>query len=238
MVALAVCQIREAAPSPRPESPSGAASLAPEKGPGILSLRKCTRGAPLLPKGMVSALEPIEWEAQSGARPLKEYLCELLARLSIPDIVIEDSVDGQRLAPYQAAVQLEEWSRTWQRLEGPFREQRAAYRRLFGGTGAPELTIGAKPKFVSGAWVSRPRTGFPSLDQTPASEPMYVEVAETLAGLALTSRGCTSGPCRVLLAGTALQSCSGDASPKRVVLGSRKGAGRSAILAMPGISVF
>ena len=60
---------------------------------------------------------------------------------------------GQHLAPYQAAVLEAEWTHAWQSLEAHFREQKAAYRRLNGGTSAPELVVGCKPKFVSGEWL-------------------------------------------------------------------------------------
>mmetsp|Transcript_61643 Transcript_61643/g.142083 ORF Transcript_61643/g.142083 Transcript_61643/m.142083 type:complete len:102 (-) Transcript_61643:83-388(-) len=47
------------------------------------------------------------------------------------------------------------WERVWPSIEAAFKEQRAAYRRLNGGSGAPTLVIGAEPRFL-------PNSGWPT----------------------------------------------------------------------------
>lgn len=79
---------------------------------------------------------------------LSLYLQELLRRLDIEDVPVYGSLDGQRLAPYQAAVRNGAWKRAWERVEQPYKAQRAAYRRYFGGSAAPELKMGLDPRFV------------------------------------------------------------------------------------------
>jgi len=121
----------------------------------ILSLRKCSRGGPLLPVTSPGDSHRLSgWEAPSttgsdGAAlkmPLADYLREFIARIGAPTIGIYDNVDGWTLAPYQAAVTRDEWERAWPVLEPLFREQRAAYRRLNGGSCAPDIAVSTTPK--------------------------------------------------------------------------------------------
>jgi hypothetical protein len=117
----------------------------------IVTLRKCTRGPPLLPRVAASNQE-INWEVQSVPRLLTDYLREFCTRLGLPELTVQSTLQGRHLVPYQAAVPEAEWKTAWQRLEPYFREQKAAYRQLRGGTSAPEFTVGSTPRFVSGEW--------------------------------------------------------------------------------------
>lgn len=52
------------------------------------------------------------------------------------------------------------WDNIWTLLQTPFRIQRAAYRRLHGGSNAPDITIGMAPKFLE---VDDPDSGYAAL---------------------------------------------------------------------------
>lgn len=110
----------------------------------IVRLRKYVKGPPLLPSS-----EPgMDWEpAQLEAFTLPVYLRTFLARLGV-DVEVYGTLDGRRLVPYQAVVRRGAWERAWALMEGPFLSQKAAYRRLLGGTTAPELKLGVDPRFV------------------------------------------------------------------------------------------
>lgn len=110
----------------------------------IVRLRKYVKGPPLLP----SNTPGVEWEpADLEAFTLPAYLRSFLARLGL-DIEAYGSLDGRRLVPYQAAVRRGAWQHAWAAMEGPFLSQKVAYRRLLGGTNAPELKVGVEPRFV------------------------------------------------------------------------------------------
>lgn len=115
----------------------------------VVSLRKCSRGGPLLPVGPRCN----RWEqtdTHAGLRmPLCKYLQEFLSRLGVSGVNFHDSLDGRKLLPYQAAVLLDAWNRVRQILEQPLAEQRTAYRRLFGGSAAPDVRIVAEPRFAT-----------------------------------------------------------------------------------------
>jgi hypothetical protein len=115
----------------------------------VLSLRKCTRGVPLLPLHKDACEEcPEEWEQLKQVVPLPEYLRELLRRLEIRDVEVFDSLDGGKVVPYQAVVQQRAWERAWLCLEAPWGCMRVAYRRKLGGGHAPKLEVGTEPKYV------------------------------------------------------------------------------------------
>lgn len=119
----------------------------------IISLRKCSHGGPLLPCSFPPTSEGT-WEQCSthGKKRivLPSYLKELFRRLDIKGVSVHGCLDGQALAPYQAAIQQASWAQAWVRLEQPYKAQRAAYRLLFGGSSAPELKVGLEPRFVQG----------------------------------------------------------------------------------------
>jgi hypothetical protein len=125
----------------------------------VLSLRKCTRGLPLLPKeswrpavdevDMPACTDPnVNWyPIASEEFTLANYLKKFLQCIGV-DVPIYDQMDGAHLVPYQAIVRRDEWSKAWNMLSGPFKQQRTAYRRFVGGRCAPEIVAGTTPRFV------------------------------------------------------------------------------------------
>jgi len=129
----------------------------------VVGLRKCQRGPPLLPvvsgeatEGAVFADAKIPYWVHSEKEgfSFSSYLRRFLAALREPAEVF-DSLDGRYLVPYQACMHTSVWERVWPSIEAAFKEQRAAYRRLNGGSGAPTLVIGAEPRFL-------PNSGWPT----------------------------------------------------------------------------
>lgn len=121
----------------------------------VTGIRKSCRGPPLLPLvgkcGEVTTVTPTasEWEpAECKTFRFPNYLREFLARLGIHDVGIESTLDGRRLAPYQAALQRKDVERVWTALEQPFRVQKAMYRLRYGGRTAPELDRAVRPRFL------------------------------------------------------------------------------------------
>lgn len=121
----------------------------------VTGIRKSCRGPPLLPlSGKCGAATAVtstasEWEpAESKTFRFPNYLREFLSRLGIHDVGIESTLDGRRLAPYQAAVRRKDVDRVWTALEQPFRVQKAMYRLRYGGRTAPELDRVVRPRFL------------------------------------------------------------------------------------------
>lgn len=121
----------------------------------VVGIRKCSSGPPLLPRvgerGEVACVTPSisEWEpAECNTFRLPIYLREFLACLGIYDVDIHGTLDGRRLAPYQAALPREDVERAWAALEQPFRVQKAMYRLRYGGRTAPELDKAIRPRFL------------------------------------------------------------------------------------------
>jgi len=137
------------------EATSGAARYV------VLSLQRYQRGAPMLPaeageeSAAVFGFVPSSRDA--GDFSLARYLRAFLKRLPgcEPQAVaqaaaqIYDSLDGRCLVPYQAVATCSAWDVAWAALKEPFRTQRGAYRRIFGGTIAPEIKVGQAPRFIS-----------------------------------------------------------------------------------------
>lgn len=125
------------------------------QGPGsyiIVGMRRCVKGPPLLPRQGQEISDATEWEeAESGGvrLGLPEYLQIFLQRIGVKDVNIYDRLHGRQVVRYQAVVQRQAWEAAWLLLENPFRAQRAAYRRLHGGTNAPALTFDMEPKFLA-----------------------------------------------------------------------------------------
>lgn len=127
----------------------------------ILSLRNFNRGCPLLPATSdqtdqtvtVSAGEELgmarwqEFQSQNadGKLHLAEYLQLFLERLDL-SLRIYESWGGQQLVPYQCVVLREEWKEIRSLVFLALRFQKAAYRRLHGGTTAPSLVEDAAPR--------------------------------------------------------------------------------------------
>lgn len=128
------------------EATSGAARYV------VLSLQRYQRGAPMLPaEAGEESLETfgfVQFPRPSGSFTLAKYLRMFLARLGLT-LQIFDSLDGRCLVPYQAVLTCSAWDVAWTALKEPFRTQRGAYRRIFGGTIAPEIKVGQTPRFIS-----------------------------------------------------------------------------------------
>lgn len=62
------------------------------------------------------------------------------------DVDVFDSLDGKLLVSYQVALKRADWERLSDAVVDSFRAQRTAYRRLHGGTHAPQLSV-QEPKF-------------------------------------------------------------------------------------------
>lgn len=152
-------------------SPHWRLALEDPNGFVVLSIRKCPRGPPLLPKltmledtpdrdPKLCALEsdPSHWVAAPRDFELPSYLMEFFARLGVT-VVLHQSWDGLRLIHYQAAVQRKLWLEVWPAVDAAWKVQRAAYRRLHGGTCAPEIAAGLVAKFVPNTFVPPVTTG-------------------------------------------------------------------------------
>lgn len=118
----------------------------------VLCLCKCVKGMPLLPcqnEGEVIAPDVYEFEpAGPDIVTLAPYLRTFLRRLGAGEEEIYESFEGLTLVRYMVAMQLGAWQRAWRALEEPFMQQKTAYRKLFGGTAAPVIKVGVKPKFA------------------------------------------------------------------------------------------
>lgn len=111
----------------------------------VLSLRKCTRGNPLVP---TESSSDDEWVPVEGPKvAFAAYLQLLCRRLGFTDTKIHDSLDGRLLVPYQATMQKSDWECLWPLLKEPWNEQRTWYRRRFGGTCAPEIGVSLPARF-------------------------------------------------------------------------------------------
>jgi len=122
-----------------------------EAGFVVVTLKKCPRGLPLVPS-TAKAPEPSErlnWEPRDDPTcfTLSSYLQLLLSACGLDPASIFDSLDGRYLVPFQAAVKRSLWPLLWQTLDGIFKEQRTAYRRLYGGSGAPHIQADVAPRF-------------------------------------------------------------------------------------------
>lgn len=127
----------------------------------FLSLRNFNRGCPLLPASSAS-LDPIvtvsageelgmaRWQefrtrSADGKLHLAEYLQLFLERLDL-SLTIYESWGGQALVPYQCVVLRKEWEEVRSLVCFALRFQKAAYRRLHGGTTAPSLVEDVAPR--------------------------------------------------------------------------------------------
>lgn len=127
----------------------------------VLGIRKTSRGPPLLPLeasflGSSSAgcsngasEVGVGWSqpAREGFR-LPKYLELFLTHVGVEDCRVFDSIDGRCLMPCQAAVRRGDWERAWATLEEPFREQRAAYKKMLGGPCAPTLFADVHARYL------------------------------------------------------------------------------------------
>mmetsp|Transcript_45276 Transcript_45276/g.119498 ORF Transcript_45276/g.119498 Transcript_45276/m.119498 type:complete len:374 (+) Transcript_45276:29-1150(+) len=110
----------------------------------VVCIRRCGRGPPLLPK----TAELGAWEcAERTGFSLPRYLVRFAAIMGL-DLKAWDSLDGRQLAPFQAAVRVDQWARCWPHLETGFRAQCRAYRSVNRISAAPTLVEGVEPRFV------------------------------------------------------------------------------------------
>merc|ERR1719469_1653832 len=91
-------------------APSYADAVGGETSYVVLSLRKCHRGGPLLPVSRTDSDDSLVFEAESVVRPFGEYLIQFFAFFGVCEPRVFDSIDGWRVAPYQAVVQKAFWS--------------------------------------------------------------------------------------------------------------------------------
>lgn len=138
----------------------------------VITLRKCTKGPPMLPRvlgsesssAVDSSGSTLEW-VQADKYELPGFLASFLSELGVAADVF-DQLDGRRLVHYQAALRRDAWERAWAALELPWRCQKAAYRRQLGGSWAPELSADKPPRFV---------TRRPAASGSLAPEPLQAE---------------------------------------------------------------
>jgi len=71
---------------------------------------------------------------------------QLLDRLNI-DAEVLDSLDGRKLAPYQAAMRRDDWQKIQDQVADILVSQRQAYRRMFRGSGSPAILEAQEPRF-------------------------------------------------------------------------------------------
>lgn len=181
----------------RSERSQSDAEVHADAGYVVLCLRKCTKGPPLLP----SSSDPDGWvQAERDGFNLTSYLRAFLAHVGANEEVY-DVYNGQPLVPYQAALRRDAWENAWAAIGAQFKEQRAAYRWMFGGNCGPEISESKEPRFSTpwadgtgaGKLSAKPlrvhvrRTGlhvdgrqrcrpYSTLESSPANafEPMYV----------------------------------------------------------------
>lgn len=136
----------------------------------VVALKKCVRGPPLLPldasacahgslrrtqgdgdyPDCASSPELFTWKpAESQGFSFPTYLRAFLGRVGVEADVF-DCIDGRPLAPYQAALARSDWDRVWRTIEADWAAQRAAYRRLRGGTCAPVIMLCPEPRYGRG----------------------------------------------------------------------------------------
>jgi len=119
----------------------------------VVALKQCCRGLPLLPliDEDRSAPEDVSWIPQndSDAFGFSSYLHRVLRPCGLDPEGISDRLDGRQVVHFQAVVNRETWHRLWQTLEPLFKKQRAAYRRRYGGSGAPQIQVDVAPRFCT-----------------------------------------------------------------------------------------
>lgn len=136
----------------------------------VAQLRKCARGPPLLPVDG-------EWAAVPQLRfALSEYLMTLVCSVTSEDdparrCRVQQHVQGRPLLVYQAAIPADDWRLVFDAVLKPFQQQRSAYRKLRGGTGAPEIFFGVEPLYGVEPERDKDSTTAPSTDEESAQTP-------------------------------------------------------------------
>eukprot|EP00405_Crypthecodinium_cohnii_P016509 CAMPEP_0206455990 /NCGR_PEP_ID=MMETSP0324_2-20121206/22105_1 /ASSEMBLY_ACC=CAM_ASM_000836 /TAXON_ID=2866 /ORGANISM="Crypthecodinium cohnii, Strain Seligo" /LENGTH=374 /DNA_ID=CAMNT_0053926847 /DNA_START=42 /DNA_END=1163 /DNA_ORIENTATION=+ len=125
----------------------------------VVGVRKCSRGPPLVPicprEGKFEPLseewfDSLSWEHVQDPQEFNVpmYLRHLL-RCAGKEVEVFDSLDGRRLLFYQASTRRCDWLQVWGTWHLFARRHAAAYRRRFGGTGAPSFQGNMEPRFCT-----------------------------------------------------------------------------------------
>ncbi|CAJ1371400.1 unnamed protein product [Effrenium voratum] len=119
----------------------------------ILSINHFRRGPPLLPHAgpdkpdvRISSDWLGSWSSDKSKFNAASYIQQFLRRLGHAFRTF-DTLDGQKLVPYQAALRRDEWEKVGKELIQAFSLQKAAYRRLHGGCQAPDLKENNRPTY-------------------------------------------------------------------------------------------
>jgi len=143
------------------------------RGYTVLTVQSCRRGLPLVPTdatmeatvsisaGQSAGLE--HWTRFSpdmapngcgeGTRfCVSDYVRTFASRLGL-ELAAFNSMDGQRLVPYQCVVDRKEWEAVKDRFVEAFLLQKKAYRRANGGSTAPSFHADVQPRVLDVAAV-------------------------------------------------------------------------------------
>ena len=127
----------------------------------VLGVDSCKRGPPLLPLPAGSTQEPDvtvrteddpvplgSWiRMPPGRFHLAAFVNRCAANLGL-DLEAYDSLDGQPLVHYQCVVRSDKWQLVQDQFLAAFQIQRRAYRRMNGGSIAPNVRADVGPRFV------------------------------------------------------------------------------------------
>lgn len=127
----------------------------------VISMQSFKRGMPLLPAypdehclTEIDAGEPfglrrwVRYEPSTKKFQLAHYLPIFMQRLGF-EIEAYNSLDGQKLVPYQCVVRRADWEQMRSRFLVAYPLQKTAYRRANGGSGSPGVHEDVLPKFVT-----------------------------------------------------------------------------------------
>eukprot|EP00435_Cladocopium_sp_Y103_P026007 s2272_g6.t1 len=127
----------------------------------VISMQSFKRGMPLLPAYRdehcltdIDAGERfglrrwVRYEPRSTKFQLAQYLPIFMERLGF-EIEAYNSLDGQKLVPYQCVVRRADWEQMRSRFLEAYPLQKTAYRRANGGSGSPGVHEDVLPKFVT-----------------------------------------------------------------------------------------
>ena len=135
----------------------------------ILTVKSCCRGLPFLPVGQMKVQGPdvvtitdgekdgldrwIRYNPHSYGKErfhLTDYLQVFMAVLEIhPNFQAYNCLDGGNLVSFQCVVASHDWSLVKDRFYAAFLMQRKAYRRGNGGSTAPSIREGDRPRFLA-----------------------------------------------------------------------------------------
>lgn len=127
----------------------------------VISMQSFKRGMPLLPAypdelclAEIDAGERfglrrwVRYEPHGTKFQLAQYLPIFMERLGF-EIEAYNSLDGQKLVPYQCVVRRADWEQMRSRFLEAYPLQKTAYRRANGGSGSPGVHEDVLPKFVT-----------------------------------------------------------------------------------------